>query len=78
MSLVSPQVESFVLRFVRDVSEPDAAAHASAWRGVVVHVQSNTAVNFTAFADAVAFIAHYVPLGKTFFATEGTGNTEIK
>jgi len=60
LSLVSPQVESFVLRFVRDVSDPDA----SAWRGVVVHVQSNTASNFTDFADAVAFIARYVPIEK--------------
>lgn len=79
MSLASPRVESFVLRFVHDVAEEGTAVPtAHAWRGVVVHVQSNTEANFTEFADAVAFIARYVPLDKTFFAIEDTENTEIK
>ena len=46
---------------------------AHAWRGVVVHVQSNTEVNFTEFADAVAFIARYLPVGEFLFQTEDEG-----
>jgi len=41
------------------------------WHAVVVHVQSNEEKTFTDFADAVAFIARYVPLGEFVFdATE--------
>ena len=36
--------------------------HAT-WHAVVVHVQTNEEKNFTDFADAVAFIARYVPIG---------------
>jgi hypothetical protein len=61
-------VESFVLRFVHDVAEEGAVvSSAHAWRGVVVHVQSNTEANFTEFADAVAFIARYLPVGEFVF-----------
>lgn len=68
-------MESFVLRFVQDA--PSDCASAS-WRAVVVHVQSNEEKSFTDFADAVAFIARYVPIGKTFLTTEGTEGTEKK
>ena len=37
------------------------------WHAVVVHVQTNEEKNFTDFADAVAFIARYVPLGEFAF-----------
>lgn len=33
------------------------------WHAVVVHVQTNEEKNFTDFADAVAFMSRYVPLG---------------
>ncbi len=36
---------------------------ARGWHGVVVHVQSNQVKPFTNFADAIAFIARYVPVG---------------
>lgn len=58
MSNDSPQVESFVVRFIHDAPEQRA------WRGVIVHVQSNTEENFSDFAAAVAFIARYVPVEK--------------
>ena len=38
---------SFVLRFVREVSEEQQAR----WRGVVKHVQSNTEASFSNFAE---------------------------
>jgi hypothetical protein len=66
LSADSPRVQSFVLRFVQDAPQ-DGAASAPAWRGVIVNVQSNTEVNFTEFADAVAFIARDVPLGEFSF-----------
>ncbi len=59
----SPHVESFVLRFVQDAPENGA----SQLHVVVVHVQSNEEKTFTDFADAVAFISRYVPLGDFAF-----------
>ncbi|MEW5721164.1 MAG: hypothetical protein AB1817_21240 [Chloroflexota bacterium] len=63
MSADSPRVESFVLRFVQDAPEK----RASNWHAVIVHVQSNEEKTCTDFADAVAFIARYVPLGNFVF-----------
>ena len=60
MTSETPRVESFVVRFVQDAPGNDA----SNWRAVVVHVQTNEEKNFTDFADAVAFIARYVPIEK--------------
>jgi len=60
MASETPRVESFVLRFVQDVP----IEGASSWHAVVVHVQTNEEKNFTDFADAVAFISRYVPLGE--------------
>ena len=57
----SPRVESFVLRFVQNV--PGEGATPESWRAVVVHVQSNEEKSFSHFADAIAFISRYVPLG---------------
>ncbi len=68
MSPDSPRVESFVVRFVQDAV--DDAANSRAWHAVVVHVQSNEEKTFTDFADAVAFIARYVPVGDFVFKRE--------
>lgn len=65
MPAASPRVESFVLRFVQDVQNERVS-----WHAVVVHVQSNQEKNFTDFADAVAFIARYVPIGDFVFKTK--------
>jgi hypothetical protein len=70
MSPDSPRVESFVLRFVHDAADAQRAAHSRAWHAVVVHVQSNEEKTFTDFADAVAFIARYVPVGDFVFKQE--------
>ncbi|MBI4788536.1 MAG: hypothetical protein HY782_16005 [Chloroflexi bacterium] len=59
----TPRVESFVLRFVADAPEHGAGDAARNWHGVVVHVQTNEEKTFTHFADAIAFIARYVPVG---------------
>lgn len=64
MPTESPRVESFVLRFVQDT--PNDCASMS-WHAVIVHVQSNEEKSFTDFADAVAFIARYVPIGDFSF-----------
>ena len=71
MPTESPRVESFVLRFVQDASAQDAAH----WHAIVLHVQSNEEKSFTEFADAIAFIARYVPLGDFVFATKDEGRT---
>jgi hypothetical protein len=59
-------VESFVLRFVQDA--PENKAHG--WHAVAVHVQTNEEKTFTDFADAVAFIARYVPIGEFQFQSQ--------
>jgi hypothetical protein len=66
LSADSPRVESFVLRFVQDAPNESA----SSWHAVVVHVQTNEEKTFTDFADAVAFIARYVPVGDFVFKQE--------
>lgn len=44
--------------------ESDTNPRAGAgWHAVAVHVQTNEEKNFTDFADAIAFISRYVPLG---------------
>ncbi len=63
MSTDSTHVESFVLRFVQDAPNDGA----SQWHTVVVHVQSNEEKTFSDFADALAFIARYVPIGEFDF-----------
>ncbi len=65
----SPQVESFVLRFVQDAPN-DGADSVRQWHAVVVHVQTNEEKTFTDFADAVAFIARYVQIGDFSFKSE--------
>lgn len=47
---------SFVLRFVREVSEEQGGR----WRGLIQHVQSGTERNFTSFADALNFMQGWV------------------
>lgn len=76
MSSETPRVESFVLRFVTDT--PAAGAEpGQAWHGVVVHVQTNAEKSFTHLADAIAFIARYVPVGDFSFQ-EQDGQPETK
>ena len=55
------QVLSFVVRFVYDESSP-ADAVRPPWRGLIRHIQSDTEQPFTQWAEAVAFIEHYVAL----------------
>jgi hypothetical protein len=49
---MTQEVTSFVLRFVREVSEEQGAR----WRGLVQHVQSGTEQSFATFTDAVQFM----------------------
>ncbi len=66
MSSETPRVESFVLRFVTDAPE-QGAEPGQTWHGIVVHVQTNAEKSFTHLADAVAFIARYIPVGDFSF-----------
>ena len=69
-SVVSRQPAcGIVLRFVQDASEHDV----SRWRAVVVHVQTSEEKTCADFADAVAFIARYVPIGNFVFAPTTDG-----
>jgi ElaB/YqjD/DUF883 family membrane-anchored ribosome-binding protein len=49
---MTQEMTSFVLRFVREVSEEQGAR----WRGLIQHVQSGAEHNFNTFADAVKFM----------------------
>ncbi len=59
----TPRVQSFIVRFVEDVPDDAAAPGSPAWRGVIIHVQTDEEKAFTHLADAVTFISRYVPLG---------------
>lgn len=59
------KVVSFVLRFVLDEPTADAPHPAAGWRGLIRHVQSGEERHFTRWADAAAFIAHYVHVDET-------------
>jgi hypothetical protein len=51
--------------------ESDATQRVRAsWHAVAVHVQTNEEKSFTDFADAIAFISRYVPLGDFVFRSE--------
>ncbi len=72
----TPRVESFVLRFVADAPDQGVSAETRGWHGVVVHVQSDQEKHFTNLADAIAFIARYVPIGDFVFKCEGIKDEE--
>lgn len=72
----TPRVESFVLRFVADAPALGVSADTRGWHGVVVHVQSDQEKHFTNLADAIAFIARYVPVGEIIFRGEGIKDDE--
>jgi hypothetical protein len=55
-------VASFVLRFVQETSDASPDFDRTPWRGLIKHVQSNDELQFTSFADAIAFISGYVDL----------------
>jgi hypothetical protein len=48
-------VDSFVLRFVREVS-PQETSETGHWRGVIRHVQSNKEQRFTRLEEALLFV----------------------
>ena len=55
----SPQISSFVLRFVQD--DTGAVPVKRALRGSIRHIQSNQEVSFTDWADALAFMGQFIP-----------------
>lgn len=58
-SLWEPNLDSFVLRFVR------GAEAGPGWHGVIRHVQSNRERAFNRWGDAVSFINDFVCLEET-------------
>lgn len=58
-----PRVESFIVRFIENRSAPSPKDGQPDWRGVIVHIQTNESKGFAKFADAIAFISHYVRIG---------------
>jgi hypothetical protein len=54
---MSQDVVSFVLRFIREQSNNGQPAR---WRGVIRHVQSDQAADFSRFSDALAFMQAHV------------------
>lgn len=53
---MSQELVSFVIRFVREVSEDQQAR----WRGIIKHVQGDTETHFTQFSEALAFMQEHV------------------
>jgi hypothetical protein len=55
----SPQISSFVLRFVQE--NPDTLADQRTIRGSVRHIQSDQEFSFTCWLDAIDFMSNFVP-----------------
>ncbi len=49
---MTQDMTSFVLRFIREITEDQQTR----WRGTINHVQSDTKLNFTQFAEAIRFM----------------------
>lgn len=71
------RVESFVLRFVEDVLREESPSTAARWHAVVTHVQTGEAKPFADFADAIAFIARYVPIGNFVLQENDIGLSSV-
>jgi len=56
----SPTISSFVIRFV--VEPAGSVFQPQPYHASIRHVQSDEAINFTTWQDAVEFIQRYVPL----------------
>jgi hypothetical protein len=55
----SPQISSFVLRFVQD--DPDKLADQPTYRGTIRHIQSDQECSFTSWPDAITFMSQFIP-----------------
>lgn len=56
----SPNITSFVIRFVH---EPSSSSEKPVfYRGTIHHVQSNQEIPFTRWKDAVEFIQRFMPI----------------
>ena len=60
-SRFSPNISSFVIRFVVGDSSP-AGPHQPAYRGAIRHIQSDEELNFNRWEEAVTFIRRFVPI----------------
>jgi hypothetical protein len=60
-SLLSPTISSFVIRFVVETTAA-SQPNRPPYHGSIHHVQSDAALNFSTWQDAVEFIRRYVPL----------------
>lgn len=55
-------VDSFVLRFVREAPVIEARPDGLTWHGMVRHVQTNRERAFVRWTDALSFICEFVDL----------------
>jgi len=55
----SPEISSFVLRFVHE--EPAKLTEALVFRGSIRHIQSGQELAFTRWTDALDFMGQFVP-----------------
>ena len=58
----TPNITSFVIRFVHAETSEDGEAEASLCRGTIRHIQTNQELTFTHWSDAVEFMQRYVAL----------------
>lgn len=56
---LSPEISSFVLRFVQD--DLENAPGQPVYRGFIQHVQTDERVSFTRWDDAVNFMSQFIP-----------------
>lgn len=60
---VSPNITSFVIRFVQSESASgDTETGSLSYRGTIRHIQSDEEISFTRWADAMQFIRQFIKL----------------
>lgn len=57
--MISPEVASFLIRFVKEQSEKSEEIN---YRGVIRYVQTDEEISFTSWNEVEAFIQRVIPL----------------
>ena len=60
-AMLETSVDSFIVRFVQEQKQSNGPS-ATAWHGIIRHVQSKEEIRFTHIEDALRFVANYVEL----------------
>ncbi len=58
----SPEISSFIIRFIHAAGAGGSADGHETYRGTIRHILSNEEIQFTSWKEAISFIGTFVPL----------------